>query len=144
MVYDRTHTRDLADLQKMNLSRRCHSRQQRLRSAAWLRWPAGVQRFVAEMQVLIGAWQAFPTLAVLAGLGILVTCLQPPRLAKRILWRAARPERGHSCPPAAPDHPADRNVRAPLEPISTPERIGAVILIGTSLVIGLWPRLLWI
>jgi NADH-quinone oxidoreductase subunit M len=30
----------------------------------------------------------------------------------------------------------------PLEPISIPERIGAVILIGSALVIGLCPRLL--
>ena len=34
----------------------------------------------------------------------------------------------------------------PLDPISVPERIGAVMLIGTSLVIGLYPNLLldWI
>jgi NADH-quinone oxidoreductase subunit M len=30
----------------------------------------------------------------------------------------------------------------PLEPISIPERIGAVILMATTLVIGLYPRLL--
>ena len=32
----------------------------------------GFSGFVAELQVLIGAWQAFPTLAVLPGLGILI------------------------------------------------------------------------
>jgi NADH-quinone oxidoreductase subunit M len=29
-----------------------------------------------------------------------------------------------------------------MEPISTPERIGAVLLIGISILIGLYPRLL--
>ena len=33
-------------------------------------------------------------------------------------------------------------MQATLEPISIPERIGAALLIGTSLLIGLYPRLL--
>src|SRR5207249_4504642 len=73
MVYDRTHTRDLSDLQQMNLSKL-------LPFAAVTFTIAGVASmglpgfsgFVAELQVLIGAWRAFPTLAVTAGLGILV------------------------------------------------------------------------
>ena len=30
------------------------------------------QRFIAELRVLIGAWQAFPKLAIIAGVGIMV------------------------------------------------------------------------
>jgi NADH-quinone oxidoreductase subunit M len=30
----------------------------------------------------------------------------------------------------------------PLEPITWPEKIGAVLLIGTSLVVGLWPQVI--
>jgi NADH-quinone oxidoreductase subunit M len=42
--------------------------------------------------------------------------------------------------------PAKSGHEQPLEPISTPERIGAVMLIAASLVIGLFPGLLlnWI
>jgi NADH-quinone oxidoreductase subunit M len=42
--------------------------------------------------------------------------------------------------------PSESGHDHPLEPISTPERIGAVMLIATSLVIGLFPGLLlnWI
>jgi NADH-quinone oxidoreductase subunit M len=43
---------------------------------------------------------------------------------------------------AAPGGLADGEAPAALEPISIPERIGAVLLIGTSLLIGLYPRLL--
>src|SRR5207247_4196231 len=37
---------------------------------------------------------------------------------------------------------AEAVLGAPMEPISIPERIGAVLLIGASLLIGLYPRLL--
>jgi NADH-quinone oxidoreductase subunit M len=37
---------------------------------------------------------------------------------------------------------ADDEEHHPLEPISIPERLGAVILIAVSLVVGLYPRLL--
>jgi NADH-quinone oxidoreductase subunit M len=37
---------------------------------------------------------------------------------------------------------ADREIGAPMEPISVPERLGAAILIGASLIIGLYPQLL--
>jgi len=35
----------------------------------------GFSGFVAELQVLIGAWQAFPTLAVVAGLVVLIAVM---------------------------------------------------------------------
>src|SRR5437867_3711703 len=73
MVYDRTHTRELAELQGMNLSKA-------IPFAAFTFVVAGLASmglpgfsgFVAELQVLIGAWQAFPFLAVLAGIGIVI------------------------------------------------------------------------
>jgi len=84
--------------------------------------------------VLIGAWRASPTLAVLAGVGVLVGVAYTVRALQKAFFTeealAALPASGHGNP-----HPA-------MEPISIPERIGAVILIGTSLLIGLYPRLL--
>src|ERR1039457_4457943 len=73
MVYDRTHTRDLAVLQGMNLSKLIPFAAVTftLASVASMGLP-GFSGFVAELQVLIGVWQASPTLAVVAGLGILI------------------------------------------------------------------------
>ena len=73
MVYDRTHTRDLAVLQGMNLSKLIPFAAVTftLASMASMGLP-GFSGFVAELQVLIGAWQALPTLAVVAGFGILI------------------------------------------------------------------------
>src|SRR6266511_1686028 len=73
MVYDRTHTRVLSELEPMRLS-------QALPFAAVTFVVAGLASmglpgfsgFVAELQVLIGAWRAFPTFAVLGGLGVLI------------------------------------------------------------------------
>jgi NADH-quinone oxidoreductase subunit M len=135
MVYDRTHTRELAALQSMNLSKLMPFAAVTftLASMASMGLP-GFSGFVAELQILIGAWQAFPTLAVLAGLGILIGMAYALRALQQAFFRDQVP------PTSAPV--ADGNAPAALEPISVPERIGAAVLIGTSLLIGLYPRLL--
>jgi NADH-quinone oxidoreductase subunit M len=92
----------------------------------------GFSGFVAELQVLIGAWHAFPTLAVLAGLGILVGVAYTLRALQQAFFG------DHDATVA----PANADGHLAMEPISVPERIGGVLLIGTSLVIGLYPRLL--
>jgi NADH-quinone oxidoreductase subunit M len=135
MVYDRTHTRDLGALEEMNLCKL-------LPFAAVTFTIAGVASmglpgfsgFVAELQVLIGAWQAFPTLAVVAGLGVLVGVA----FTLRALQRAFFGEAEEAAVAALPNGHGHRE----LEPISVPERLGAVILMGTALLIGLYPRLL--
>ncbi|MCX6923362.1 MAG: proton-conducting transporter membrane subunit, partial [Verrucomicrobia bacterium] len=133
MVYDRAHTRDLVALQRMNLSRQIPFAAVTftLASVASMGLP-GFSGFVAEVQVLIGAWQAFPTLAVVAGLGIVIGVAYAMRALQQAFFRDR----------ATPTGGADENLPASLEPISVPERIGAVLLIGTSLVIGLYPNLL--
>jgi len=129
MVYDRTHTRDLDKLEGMNLRK-------------WLPFAAGTftvagfasmglpgfSGFVAELQVLIGAWSAFPTFAVMAGLGILVGVAYTLRAIQKAFF----------------SDPVEDTERAehPLPPISIPEKVGAVILIAITVVIGLYPKLL--
>ena len=58
----------------------------------------GFSGFVAELQVLIGAWQAFPTLAVLAGVGIVVGVAYTLRALQKAFFggrsRTADPSRG--------------------------------------------------
>jgi NADH-quinone oxidoreductase subunit M len=94
----------------------------------------GFSGFVAELQVLIGAWCAFPTIAVLAGLGILIGVAYTLRVLQMAFFSdqesvaIAKSEPVHS--------------HSQFEPISIPERLGAAMLIGTALLIGLYPRLL--
>jgi NADH-quinone oxidoreductase subunit M len=139
MVYDRTHTRDLSDLEGMNLSKLVPFAAVTFTIAgmASMGLP-GFSGFVAELQILVGAWQAFPTLAVVTGLGLLVGVAY----TLRVLQRAFFPDAGQgTVAPLANSHTALK-----LEPISVPERLGAVLLIAASLAIGLFPRLLldWI
>src|SRR5439155_11129032 len=67
MVYDRTHTRELADLQQFNLNHLIPfaAITFTIASVASMGLP-GFSGFVAELQVLIGAWHSSPTMAVLA------------------------------------------------------------------------------
>jgi NADH-quinone oxidoreductase subunit M len=175
MVYDRTHTRELADLQRMNLSTAIPFAAVTftVASVASMGLP-GFSGFVAELQVLIGAWQAFPTLAVVAGVGIVISVAYTLRALQQAFFsdhalsghilsepplrpnasprsslagRGSGPDALRSYGPDAFGPPtsagvADENVLAPLEPISIPERIGALLLIATTLLIGLYPRLL--
>jgi len=135
MVYDRTHTRQLSELEQMNLNRV-------LPFAAITFTIAGVASmglpgfsgFVAELQVLIGAWRAFPTIAVLAGFGILVGVAYTLRALQLAFFA------DHESIAAAKS--GSTNPHSVFDPISTPERIGAAILIATALLIGLFPRLL--
>ena len=138
MVYDRTHTRDFNDLERMNVGKLLPFAGITfvIAGVASMGLP-GFSGFVAEMQVLSGAWMVFPKLTILAGIGIVVGVAYTLRAVQKGFYpdvpAAAAEDHAH-----AHDHP--------LEPISMPERIGAVILIGASLVVGLCPNLLmkWI
>jgi NADH-quinone oxidoreductase subunit M len=94
----------------------------------------GFSGFVAELQVLIGAWRAFPTIAVIAGLGILVGVAYTLRVLQLAFFS------DHET--VAAEKTGSAHAHSELTPISIPERIGAAMLIGTALLIGLYPRLL--
>jgi NADH-quinone oxidoreductase subunit M len=134
MVYDRTHTRELAALEEMNLNRALPfaALTFTVASIASMGLP-GFSGFVAELQVLIGTWHAYPTLAVVAGAGILVGVAYTLRVLQKAFF-ADQPLA------AVPVVPGDGH--APLAAITVPERIGALVLIAASLVIGLYPRIL--
>ena len=128
MVYDRTHTRALAELQPMNLNRVLPFAAVTfvIAAAASMGMP-GFSGFIAELQVLIGAWQTFPVFGVLAAVGILVGIT----FTLRVLLKAFFAE--------------DRVSTVRLTPcprISLPERAGALLLLATTVTIGLCPGLL--
>jgi NADH-quinone oxidoreductase subunit M len=143
MVYDRTHTRELAELETLGLYRALPFAAVTfvLASAASIGLP-GFSGFIAELQVLVGAWQSFPTLVVVAAIGILVGVAFTWRaMQKAFFGDAALPPGGIHSPPAGSAAPAD--ARPPgLDPITVPERLGAALLLGASVVIGLYPHLL--
>jgi NADH-quinone oxidoreductase subunit M len=143
MVYDRTHTRDLTALQSMDLGKAIPFAAVTftVASIASMGLP-GFSGFVAELQVLVGAWQNFPTLTLFAGAGVLIGVAYTMRVLQ-IAFFAAPPERGA---PALREPASSSNTPAldesPLTPISIPERIGAAFLMAITLLIGLHPSLL--
>jgi NADH-quinone oxidoreductase subunit M len=133
IVYDRTHTRQFADLEDMHLARR-------LPFAAWVFVIAGMASmglpgfsgFVAELQVLIGAWIAKPWWAIVAGVGIVV--------GVAYTWRALQKAFFSDKLPTPEEHP--KTGWHDLGAITWPEITGVVLLAGTSLLVGLYPRIL--
>ena len=126
MVYDRTHTRDLTALEKMSLSKVIPFAAATFVTAsmASIGLP-GFSGFVAELQVLMGAWRAFPVYMICAGVGVVVGVAYTWRAMQQAFFGEVESRTSHA-----------------LEPISIPERIGAIVLIAVSLVIGLYPQLL--
>jgi NADH-quinone oxidoreductase subunit M len=135
MVYDRTHTRDFNDLERMNVGKLLPFAGVTfvIAGVASMGLP-GFSGFVAEFQVLIGAWQVYPVAALFCGAGIILGVAYTLRAWLKGFYS--------DLPPAG--HDGEEN--HPLPPITVPERAGAVLLIGVSLIIGLFPTLLldWI
>ncbi|MGA3370477.1 MAG: NADH-quinone oxidoreductase subunit M [Terracidiphilus sp.] len=133
IVYERTHTRQLAELERMHLSRR-------LPFAAWAFVIAGLASigmpgfsgFWAEMQVLVGAWVVNPWWTVAAGVGIVV--------GVAYIWRTLQKAFFSDALPSA--HLLEKEQEHKLAAITWPEVTGVVLLAGASLAVGLWPRIL--
>ena len=136
MVYDRTHTRDLTQLQPMNLNKVMPFAFVTfiIGGVASMGLP-GFSGFIAELQIAEGAWKAFPVFTILVGLGILIGVAY----TLRALIKAFIAESPVSASPTAHGHHEDHHHFAP---ISIPEKIGALVLLSITLVIGLYPRLL--
>jgi NADH-quinone oxidoreductase subunit M len=133
MVYDRAHTRELTALEAMNLSRALPFAAVTfvLASVASMGLP-GFSGFVAELQVLLGAWQTFPVYTMLAPLGILIGVAYTLRVLVKSFF-------GNVTPPTATAHGPGTPA---LVAITFPERAGAIMLLATTLLIGIYPRLL--
>ena len=129
MVYARTHTRELAALGPMNLNHVIPFAAVAfvIAGMASMGLP-GFSGFVAELMILVGAWHAFPLLAVCVGIGIVIGVVYVWRAMQKAFFAESRSE------PTPPEHP--------LPPISLPERLGAIILISASVLVGVYPQLL--
>jgi len=127
MVYDRTHTRELSALGPMNLNKLVPFAAVTfvLAGMASMGLP-GFSGFVAELMILVGAWHAFPLLAICVGVGIVLGVVY--------IWRAMQK--------AFFAEPGDVSTQSSLPPITLPERLGTAILLAASIAIGLYPQML--
>jgi NADH-quinone oxidoreductase subunit M len=131
IVYERTHTRQLDELEGMQLSKR-------LPFAAWAFVIAGVASmglpgfsgFIAELQIVTGAWEADPWWTVAVGIGIVV--------GVAYTWRALQKAFFSDAHPAPHIHEPGHELAA----ITWPEVTGVAMLTLASLAVGLYPRLL--
>jgi NADH-quinone oxidoreductase subunit M len=138
MVYDRTHTRELPMLEAMRLSKAMPFAAVTFVIAGFASMGLpGFSGFIAELQVLIGAWKAYPTLAIITGVGILIGVAYTLRAMQQAFFgEGGTPGEVHVGEHAGPE------AGAPMEPISIPERAGAVLLIGATLLVGIFPNVL--
>ncbi|MGZ4972908.1 MAG: complex I subunit 4 family protein, partial [Limisphaerales bacterium] len=91
MIYERTHTRDLAKLEGFSLSKVLPFAAVTfvIAAAASMGLP-GFSGFIAELQVLVGAWKTFPVLAIIAALGIVIGVAYTLRAVVRGFFSDAR------------------------------------------------------
>jgi NADH-quinone oxidoreductase subunit M len=140
MVYDRAHTRQLDELQAMRLDAALPFAALTfvVGGLASMGMP-GFSGFVAELQVLVGAWRTFPALALMAGVGVVVGVAYMIRTIQLAFYSGDND--------AAAGAVAALSLTSGHETkVSMPERIGAGLLILCTLAVGLYPRLLldWI
>ena len=133
VVYERTHTRQLAELETMHLGKR-------LPFAAWIFVIAGCASmglpgfsgFVAELQVLVGSWIAKPWWTAAAGIGIVV--------GVAYTWRALQKAFFSDRLPRPDEHPKEGWPK--FAPITWPEIAATALLIGATVLVGVYPRVL--
>jgi NADH-quinone oxidoreductase subunit M len=125
MLYDRTHTRELAQLGPMNLNRSLPFAAVTfvIAGMASMGLP-GFSGFVSELLIVIGVWHTSPALAMCVGFGILIGVIY--------IWRAM--QKAFFAESVTVIEPQS------LAPITIAEKTGTVILIVSSLAIGLYPQ----
>src|SRR3954452_23132078 len=135
MIYPRTHTRDLDELSTMNLSRAMPFAATVfvIASAASMGIP-GFSGFAAEITILIGAWKAYPLAVWIAGAGIVLVAAFTLRALKLSFFGEKVDEAE-----GATTTTLSRKVS---DPITIPEKIGACILMLTTVAVGVYPKLL--
>ncbi len=143
MVYERTHTRRLADLRAMPLFRLMPFAAIVFVFAglASMGMP-GFSGFPAELTILIGTWKVSPVWALAAAAGVLVAAAFTLRVIQLSFFGrvdAAPPPVVHA---EAGGHPA----ATAYAPITLAEKSGALLLLAATVYVGLRPDVLlaWI
>ena len=126
VVYERTHTRDLAALQEFDLWKSLPGAAVAftLATAASMGLP-GFSGFVAEISVVIGLWQSYPWLVPVVAIGIIITGAFSLRALQKAFFPVGNPSAA-----AAPVLP----------PLTWPEISAIALLLAVSLSIGIYPK----
>jgi NADH-quinone oxidoreductase subunit M len=146
MVYERTHTRQLAALRKIPLHRMLPFAALTfvLAGLASMGMP-GFSGFPAELSILIGAWKTSPLWATFAAVGVLIAAAFTLRVIQISFFGTT--ENASSVVPIRHERGAANAPHGePFAPITWPERFGALLLIAATVYIGLKPDALldWI
>jgi NADH-quinone oxidoreductase subunit M len=137
MVYDRTHTRQLDELGGLRKAMPFAFFTFIIGGAASMGMP-GFSGFVAEIQVLVGAFQMSPLLAVLAGaIGIPVTVAYILNAMNKVFLERddAGGAHGHV-------HGDTHAHASHLPPISVPEKVAGAILMALLVIVGIYPSVM--
>lgn len=153
IVYERTHTRKLDDLRALPLHRL-------LPFGAFVFVLAGLASmglpgfsgFPAEFTILVGTWKTSPLWAATAALGILIAAAFTLRAIHVSFFGATDRSSLQPTPTPlgivapSPFHSPFHSHATAYEPITWPERAGALLLLGTTVYLGLKPDTLldWI
>jgi NADH-quinone oxidoreductase subunit M len=129
MVYERTHTRQLSELGGLWLTMRFTTVTFIIAGLASMGLP-GFSGFIAELQVLIGTWRTFPVLAIITGIGILITVAYTLLTIHKAFFAGPKPK-----PPGDHGH-------GTYAPLTWQEAVASIILMGLTTLIGLYPDLL--
>jgi NADH-quinone oxidoreductase subunit M len=134
MVYERTHTRQLAELRTMPLHRLMPFAAFTfvLAGLASMGMP-GFSGFPAELTILIGTWQTSPKWALVAAVGVLIAAAFTLRVLQVSFFGTTEGAK----PGVTPHH-----LHHPMAPITWAERAGALLLIAATVYVGLKPDLL--
>jgi NADH-quinone oxidoreductase subunit M len=128
MIYRRTHTRELDDLSRMNLTRTMPFAAFAfvIASAASMGIP-GFSGFAAEITILIGAWKTYPIAVWITGAGMVLVAAFTLRALQQTFFgeRYRATALGGSA-----------------APITLPEKLGAGLLMFATFAVGLYPKLL--
>ena len=138
MIYDRTHTRQLAELGGLRKALPFAFWTFLIGGTASMGLP-GFSGFVAEIQVLIGAFQMSPWLAAGAAASIAITAAYILLALHKVFFAeeehaGAAPAHGHEV--GAGDS------RWNLPGITCPEVVAAVILMALLVIVGLYPSIM--
>ncbi|HEV2646311.1 MAG TPA: NADH-quinone oxidoreductase subunit M [Acidobacteriaceae bacterium] len=147
MVYARTHTREFYKLGPLNLSCTLPFAAVTfvLAGMAAMGLP-GFSGFVAELMILIGTWRTYPLFALATGFGILIGVIYIWRAMQKAFFTDAHTSTNPGAPFMTVSSScvgSDAQQRTTeLPPITLPEKIGAIILITSSIAVGLYPQML--
>ncbi len=133
IVYDRTHTRQFAELERMHLSKRLPFAAAAFVVAGYASMGGPLfSGFWAEVQILIGAWIARPWWALVAGVGIVVGVAYTCRALQKAFFSDLLPSA----------HVLEEEQGHHFAAITWPEIAGVSLLGAATLIVGLWPRVL--